>query len=572
MTGRTTTVVGVLAAGALAAGLLSGCSSESQVPSIGYAIDNLITTYNGNTADGVLTGAAQAFPRVLTGLSYTGPEGNPVADTDVGTANVVPGDALTIQYRLNAAGVYSDGVPTSCDDLVLAWVARSGRFTKNDDTGRSVPMFNAANTAGYGDIDRVDCQPGSKDATVVFRPGRGFSEWRTLFSAGELMPAHVATRVANVGNVVTAVQTGDEEGMSRLADFWNNGWNLVPGKLDLSLFPSSGPYRIESYSQDSGLVLVGNERWWGNKPATPRIVLFPKNIDIKDKLGSGAVEVLDIGAESVPGLELKDFNAHNDPSRSSEQLVLATSGVFQSTDARRAFALCVPRQRLFDQFGHPNYNRTSGLGSGVLNSRLVQPDTLIYPVVAAAEGGKFAGGDVPASIAALGAAGVQAPTIRVGYLGPDERRAKTVQAIAEACKPAGINVVDAASPQFTAAALRDGQVDAVLAGTASSPGAAGSAVNTDALYALRGGSGTNYGRFDNSRYNAIVDQLSDDSSSDTQLNMPAEAEGLLWSEMPSISLFNEPRTTAFADGLDAGIPSLTKAGAGWNMDRWVLKR
>ncbi len=570
MTGRTA-IVGVLAAGTLAAGLLSGCSNESQVPSIGYAIDNLITTYNGNTADGALTGAAQAFPRVLTGLSYTGPEGNPIADTDVGTANVVPGDALTVQYRLNAAGVYSDGVPTSCEDLVLAWVARSGRFTKNDDTGKSVPMFNAANTAGYGDIDRVDCQPGSKDATVVFRPGRGFSEWRTLFSAGELMPAHVAARVANVGSVVTAVQTGDEEGISRLADFWNNGWNLAPGKLDLSLLPSSGPYRIESYSADGGLVLVGNERWWGNKPATPRIVLFPKNIDVKAKLGSGAIEVLDIGADSVSGLELKGLNAHNDPSRSSEQLVLGTRGVFENTDARRAFALCVPRQRLFDQVGHPNYNRTAGLGSGVLNSRLVQADTLIYPAVAA-EGGKFAGGDVPGSVAALGAAGVAAPTIRVGYLGPDDRRAKTVQAIAEACKPAGITVTDSASPQFTAIALRDGQVDAVLAGTASSPGAAGSAVDTDALYSLRGGSGTNYGRFDNQRYNAIVDQLADDSSSDTALTMPAEAESLLWSEMPSIPLFNEPRTTAFAEGLDGGLPSLTKAGAGWNMDRWVLKR
>ena len=30
------------------------------------------------------------------------------------------------------------------------------------------------------DIDRVECQPGSKDATVVFRPGRGFVQWKTL--------------------------------------------------------------------------------------------------------------------------------------------------------------------------------------------------------------------------------------------------------------------------------------------------------------------------------------------------------------------------------------------------------
>src|SRR6478752_2397914 len=74
----------------------AACSSpEDQVPSIGYAIDNVVTTYNANTVDGAASGARQAFVRVLPGLSYIGPEGTALSDGDMGTANTVPGDTLT---------------------------------------------------------------------------------------------------------------------------------------------------------------------------------------------------------------------------------------------------------------------------------------------------------------------------------------------------------------------------------------------------------------------------------------------------------------------------------------------
>ncbi|WP_068270420.1 ABC transporter substrate-binding protein [Aldersonia kunmingensis] len=568
---RTRAILGSVAAALVAVGTVSGCSSESQVPSIGYAIDNLVTTYNANTTAGAASGALAAFGRTLTGLSYIGPQGSPVTDTDFGTATVVPGEALTVQYRLNPDGVYSDGTPTTCDDLVLAWVAKSGRYTRGSEDGAQRPLFDAASTAGYSDIERVECQPGAKDATVVFRPGRSFTAWSSLFSATELMPAHVAARAAGVDSVVTTLQAGDQQGLGRIADFWNTGWQLTPGQLDTSLFPSSGPYRISSYTEDDGLVLVANERWWGNKPATPRIVLWPKNFDIGSRIGDGAVHVVDIGAESVPAIDLGGFAAANIPSRSVEQLVLSTGGAFANPEARRALALCAPRNDLFDKLGHPGYENPRGLGSGVLNSRIVQQDTLIYLPVAAS-GTQYPGGDVAAAIGALGRAGVANPVVRIGYLAPDDRRARTVSAIADACKAAGINVEDASGPQFNPQDLRDGRVDAVLAGTASAPGSAGAAIDTDALSALRAGSGSNYGGFANPRYNDIVDQLTTDPSPDAQLNLSTEAENLLWSEMPSIPLFSEPRTIAFADGLGSAVPNPTKAGTGWNMDRWVLRR
>ncbi|MFC4602753.1 ABC transporter substrate-binding protein [Rhodococcus kronopolitis] len=557
--------IGAAGAGAIVTvAAVTGCAkSEDQVPSIGYAIDNVLTTYNANTVDGAASGARQAFGRVLPGLSYLGPEGIALADGDVGTAATAPGDALTISYKINPAAVYSDGVPVTCDDLVLAWAAGSGRFTGPD----GQQLFDSASRAGYSDIDRVDCAPGAKDATAVFAPGRAFAEWRGLFGATALMPAHVAARAAGVPDVATAVRGDDPAALSRVADFWNNGWKLPVGELDPALFPSAGPYRAASYSPEDGLVLVANEKWWGNKPGTDRIVVWPKGTDLEEKMASGDVDILDVGAGSVEGLDPGEgYDTVTEPSRSSEQLVLATGGALGSAEARRAFASCVPRQALFDTLGHPGYAPQSGLGSGVLNSRIVQPDTLLYGPVAGVAGNRYLQADT-------GAASGHGPlTVRVGYLAPDARRAATVAAIATACEPAGITVQDAGTADFAPSALAAGQVDALLGGTASAPGAAGSDSLVPPVYSLAEGNRNNVGQFRNGRVTEIAGQLAVETAQDRQLGLAVEAENILWGEMPSLPLFNEPRTTAVANGMHAAVPNPTAAGAGWNMDRWILLR
>lgn len=550
----------LLAATTAATGMVAGCSGEDQVPSIGYAVDTAVTSYNGGTAAGAAS-AQSVFGRVLTGFFYTGPDGQPVADTDTGTAKEVPGEAQTIQYRLNPQGVYSDGVPTSCDDLVFTWAARSGRF----------PGFDSASTAGYEDIERVECQPGSKDGTVVFRPGKRYLPWRTLFAAGELMPAHVAADSANVADIVAAVQADDRPALDRLAQFWNTGWNLEPGDVDITRFPSSGPYRIESFDLEDGLVLVANEHWWGDTPATGRIVVYPKPADLAARIDDGSAAVVDIGAGSLPEVNLDAYSVQQLPGRGIEQLVLNTGGVFESTAARRAFALCVPRQALFDQLGRVAEAPEAGVGSGPSNSRTLQQDSLYYPAVTGAAG-PFAAGDAAGARAALADAGKDGLVVRIGYLAPDARRARTVSMIADACKAAGITVEDAGTPDFASAQLRDGAVDAVLGGPGGAPGPAGSLDGIAAVGGLRSGSGFNIGQFRNGRYDSITDQLAGDDNSTTQLNLLTEAENLLWTQLPSIPLFATPRTIAFAGGLDNGIPGPTRAGSGWNMDQWVLQR
>src|SRR6478609_8366137 len=145
---------------------LSACSS-SPADSIDYAVDGTLVTYNTNTVAGAASGGSQAFARVLTGFNYHGPDGQIVGDHDFGTIAVVGRSPLVLDYEITPAAVYSDGKPITCDDMVLAWAAQSGRF----------PTFDAASRAGYTDIAAVDCQPGQKKARVSFADDRGIVDY-----------------------------------------------------------------------------------------------------------------------------------------------------------------------------------------------------------------------------------------------------------------------------------------------------------------------------------------------------------------------------------------------------------
>ena len=128
-----------LAAGA--PGTLTACAG-SAAGQIDYIVDGALVTYNSNTVIGAASAGAQAFARTLTGFGYHGPDGQVVADHDFGTISIVGGSPLVLDYQIADNAVYSDGKPVTCDDLVLAWAAQSGRF----------PGFDAASQAGYVDV------------------------------------------------------------------------------------------------------------------------------------------------------------------------------------------------------------------------------------------------------------------------------------------------------------------------------------------------------------------------------------------------------------------------------------
>lgn len=533
--GLTATAVGL----ALAATLSACGSAEDATGSIGYVVDGAVPTYNANTIAGASSGARQAFARTLGGFTVAGPDGSPVSDFDFGEAVVVPGDRLSVNYQINSEAKYSDGKPVVCDDLVLAWAAGNGSFTQDGQQ-----LFHAAPVPGMADIESIDCTAGAGSALVNFGPGRYVTDWRALFGPTTVLPAHVVSAGSGGTDIVAAVASRDPAAMSAIAAFWNDGFNLAPGRADPAVFVSSGPYRLDSVGDDGSVTLVANEQWWGDAPRTAKIVVRPRGDQLGQQVADGKVQVVDVRTGAVGGLDLgPGFDVATVPANGVEQLTLATHGALESTAVRRAFASCVPRD----------------LWGPVSDSRISLMNTLAYPFVAGAAAGRYPQADSAASTGL---------TVRIGYASPDAQRAQAVKDIAAACGPAGITVEDASAPGFSPAGLAEGSagggsVDAVLGGAGGAQ-IAGGRLSDDLRLALVRGV--------DPRLDDIVAQLAVTTSLKDSLNLTREAEGILWDTMASLPLQEQTRTVAFANGLRGGLANSSDSGAGWNMDRWVILR
>ncbi|OMC38172.1 hypothetical protein A5740_03610 [Mycobacterium sp. GA-1841] len=527
---------------------LVACSGSS-ADEIDYAVDGTLTTYNTNTVAGAASAGPQAFARALTGFAYHGPEGQVVADNDFGAVSVVGRAPLVLDYVISDKAVYSDGKPITCDDMVLAWGAQSGRF----------PGFDAASRAGYRDIGSVECAPGQKRARVSFAQDRGFLDYGHLFAATSLMPAHVIADELGLGDggVTSALQTGDQPTIAKIADAWNTIWDLKPD-LDLKRFPSSGPYRIDSVTQDGAVVLVANDKWWGTPPITKRIEVWPRGADIQDRVNEGAYDVVDIESGSSGLLNLPDdYVSMESPSAGVEQLIFAPSGPLAGPPARRAVALCTPRDVIARNAGAP-----------IINSRLSPvADDAFSAAENTGEAGQFAVANPDAARAALNNKPL---TVRIGYQTPNARLAATVGAIAKSCAAAGIKVEDAASPTAGPVALRNNEFDALLAGTGGAAGSGSSGSSAIDAYAFHTGNGNNLPNYSNERIDGIIDAQAVTTDPKELARLVGEGAPILWGDMPTLPLYRQQRTVLTSNKMYAVSNNPTRWGAGWNMDRWKL--
>ncbi|OBJ54512.1 ABC transporter substrate-binding protein [Mycobacterium sp. 1423905.2] len=540
---RALVVIGLTAA--LVAGPLTGCSG-SAAGQIDYVVDGTVATYNANTVVGASSAAAQAFARALTGFGYHGPDGQVVADHDFGTVSVVGGAPLVLDYQIADNAVYSDGKPVTCDDMVLAWAAQSGRF----------PGFDAATHAGYGDIANVECTPGQKKARVSFIPDRSVVDYAQLFTATAMMPAHVIGDLLGT-DVTAALLTNKTPVIEQIARLWNTTWDLKPG-IDVKRFPSSGPYKIQSVLDGGGVVLVANDRWWGAKAITKRVTVWPQAVDIQDRINNRNVDVVDVAAGSSGTLTTPDNYERSDyASAGIQQLIFAPRGELAQARARRAVALCTPRDTI-----------AKDAGVAIANSRL-SPAT--EDAVAAADGSaeaaQFARADPVAARTAMGGAPL---TVRVGYRGPNARLAATVGAIAKACGPAGITVTDVSLDTPGPQALRDGKIDALLASTGGATGSGSTGSSSLDAYDLHSGNGNNLSGYSNPQVDGIIGALAVSADAAERVRLLAEGSPVLWGDMPTLPLYRQQRTLLMSKKMYAVSRNPTRWGAGWNMDRWAL--
>ena len=290
------------------------------------------------------------------------------------------------------------------------------------------------------------------------------------------------------------------------------------------------------------------------------IHVWPRGADIQDRISRGEYDVVDIAAGSSGTLNLPDDYVRADsPSAGIEQLIFAPEGPMAGPPARRALALCTPRDLIAKNASLP-----------IANARL-NPATedAFGAAERAVEAGHYAVANPPAPRPALSG---QPLTVRIGYQSPNARLAATVGAIAKACGPAGITVQDAASDTVGPLSLRDNKIDVLIASTGGSAGSGSTGSSTMDAYDLHTGNGNNLSGYSNERIDGIIASLAVIADPKELSRLLGEGGTILWADMPTLPLYRQQRTLLTSKKMYAVSSNPTRWGAGWNMDRWVLSR
>lgn len=520
--------LGLTAIAGVTACVLAACGgSKPTAPAdeFGFAVSTPLLTTNAGSMLGSSTGADVLGGRVFPSVFVIGPAGQMIPNRDLATAQFIPGINSSVQYTISEKAVYSDGVPVTCTDFLLAYKAGAMRGLFNS----NLPLMNQ--------IERLDCAPGAKHFTVVFKPGLG-SRWRSLFGPGTVLPAHAVAKRAglNEEQLVAALQASNSAALMPVAQVWRTGFDL--DRFDPELQVSAGPYRLEGVAEGGAVRLIRNERFAGDKAATEKIVIWPKSADLTEKNMSKSVDVADlVDVGQVPWVNREDpsnrFKEERVVGHLTEQLVLGNSGVFATAEARRQFGACVDRVAVA---------KASSERAGV-----EVPPIATHLTTAGDPANAHLSGIIKEHMQTnMGEAEkLRGATVRVGYLGPNERHQAMVNSIKESCASAGITVVEVNDPkmgyedlqrkQLTPAGVPievPGTIDALL--IADDPHLGYSHVNGDL---------------------GDVEKL-------------RAEEQQLWNESDVIPLAAQPRTLIYDKKIANIVVNTARSGIGWNLERW----
>lgn len=523
---KTAVIAGISALCTLIAACSNNTTDEPQTHNyFGYAIDDYLITTNVATSIGASSNAHQLVGRLYPGAYVNGPEGQRIPNTDLVQTRALPGAQLRVEYKITDKAVYSDGQPITCDAFLLAHVAATTK-----------PLFDSYNPL-MEQIDTVNCQPGSKTATVVFKDTFG-PRWRYLFSGGTLLPAHAIAAKANMSlaDLNTALHNRDIPRLQPIADIWNTGFEL--GKFDPALQVSSGPFYVQSVGENSEVTLARNDKYYGEPPVLDKLVIWPKGTDLRKLATDGNLQIAEV--ESVNETNWIDRNDNKNPyvvksvpGVLSEQLILASAGTLGDQADRHAFAACIDQTAVAQASA-----KESGVQVDPVALRTVRPgDTIAQHLKEISD--QHLGVDIES------AKRLEGKTIRIGYFAPDVRKAAMVAAIKASCTPAGINVEDVSGEAVSVGNLpqtykdadgvdftTEGKADAVL-----------QAVDPQFSFPY------------------VANPASD-------IEVARREENLSWDYTRTVPLSVQPRVFILDRSVQGVAENTDLFGVGWNMDRW----
>jgi peptide/nickel transport system substrate-binding protein len=434
-------------------------------------------------------------------------------------------DPPTVTYRLREEAVWDDGTPVSAEDLAFTWRVLTD------------PDHDIAMRAGYEQIEDAEILDAK---TVRFTFHTPYAAWRELFA--QVLPAHVLE--------------GED-----FDDVWDD-----------ALTAASGPFRFSSWERGGDLVLVRNERWWGEPATLDRVVIrFDDSIDASAaRLAGGEAHVVHlVPTEDVAERlrRLEGVRVETGLGTHWDHLAFRLDhDLLGRPEIRGAIAHAIDREVVVQELITPIHP-----DAVPLDSAFTLPDqpgyapawasTLSHDPAAArrllAEAGCVEGDD------GVAVCGEQRLSLRYATLAGDLRREQLFEVLQAQLAATGIEVVaDLAEPSVLFERVPAGDFDLAEFAWVGGPDPEGGVDIWHCDGAL------NFTGLCDDELDALLAATRTTIDPDERLAVVHAADTRLAELLPAVPLFQTPSLLAADAALDGPRDNPTLAGPLWNLEEW----
>ena len=550
----------VAAAALIAAGCSSttGSSSSASGPvksggTLTYALDEDVPGFNSLLAGDNEFVLTEILDQTLPKVFVVQPDLKPVLNTEVVTsATVAKANPQTIVYQINPKAVWSDGVPISASDFIYNWQAQSGSPKFKDVGGKP---FLPATSAGYNQVASVTGSNGGKTVTVVF--SKPYGDWQSLFSqANPLLPAHIAQKV------------GFDSGFASFGP---------------AAQVSGGPYEIQSYAKGEDLVEVRNPHYWG-PPGTLSKIVFRFILSDQQQppaVQNGEVNMVNPVLASIPFLDsvkaIPNFTVKVQPALEFQHMDFNEANPYLAlSSVRHAIAYGTDRQGMISRIVAP---LTTAIGP--LGNRLMMPTE---PGYAATDSGS--GSFDPAKAKSLlqqagmtmGPDGYFRPnfgpekgqdfTLSISTTSGVEVRSEIEQLFQADMKAIGIkiNIQNYTANTLFGTIGPKGEFQIIEFAWVISPFTSAN----QAIYCSYTSPqcGNNWDHYSDPKVDTLFDRALATISPTQATALYNQVDGLLWSDMVTLPLFQNPDLFGWSSNYANVVPNTSNIGITWNANAW----
>ncbi len=562
---------------------LTSCSGGAVANSIiNVAEIGELQSINTDVADASTAHNQAELANLTTASFYNLDEaGNLVANTKLGTVEIVTQSPFTVRYAIAEGAKWSDGVVIDAADLALSFAA--GRELQSIDFG-SV-------RAGTGiQFAKLATKPALGDSELTLTFEHPVADYQSALTLA--VPAHVVGLLADSSwsssndakkYVLESVSAESRVALSRMARAYHKDFltsNNLSVKSNDPILTSSGAFKVEKLTTASQLTLVANRSFTAGEPskvervnlkfftdATAAIAAMSAgDVDISIAEDSGLASISDIKtlAEAIKDRKVSTYVAAG---AAAEQVLFnfgagsifadgstkISSAKNASLTARIAFLHAIPKARIIDSVS----NRYTAKSSG---SFVFGTDSPSYKAVVQDNGSNvYQFQDVEKAGELMKSLGADTPiTVRVVF-DTDNPRAQAEWTLLEArSKNAGFTLVSVASSDLTEV-MKSGEFD-VFIGTrelASTPGAD--------LYSLTGGS---FLGFESTYIDGKLAKLAKATEGLQQQSLLKDIDTQLFKVAYGMSLYEVPSMVVVADSVSGFKPSPHASSDTWGYFNW----